>query len=98
MIALAPEPSLQVQVGEAISIMAEHDFPDRWNGLIDVSFFWPVCETDPACADHLAPAQQLTTPLSPNDFVVNNALLQTAHSIFRRCDSVATAPREEDRS
>ena len=36
MIALAPEPSLQVQVGEAISIMAESDFPEKWNGLIDV--------------------------------------------------------------
>ncbi|KAK4706174.1 exportin-2 (importin alpha re-exporter), partial [Phenoliferia sp. Uapishka_3] len=62
MIALASEPSLQVQVGEAISIMAEADFPEQWKGLID----------------------QLVTPLSPDNFVVNNALLQTAHSIFRR--------------
>lgn len=29
-------------------------------------------------------SQQLVAPLSPTDFVVNNALLQTAHSIFRR--------------
>ncbi|KAM0752941.1 putative importin-alpha export receptor [Meredithblackwellia eburnea MCA 4105] len=62
MIQLAHEPALQVQVGEAISIMAQSDFPEQWKDLID----------------------QLVTPLSPTDFVVNNALLQTAHSIFRR--------------
>lgn len=27
-------PNLQVQVGEAISVIAESDFPDRWNNLI----------------------------------------------------------------
>ncbi|GAA5874339.1 hypothetical protein JCM16303_005817 [Sporobolomyces ruberrimus] len=62
MISLSSEPALQVQVGEAIAIMAEADFPDNWQGLID----------------------QLVQSLSPNDFVVNNAVLQTAHSIFRR--------------
>ncbi|KAI5479889.1 importin-alpha export receptor [Pseudohyphozyma bogoriensis] len=62
MIALSSEPALQVQIGEAISIMAAADFPDNWEGLVD----------------------QLVTPLSPTDFVINNAVLQTAHSIFRR--------------
>ncbi|GAA6014609.1 hypothetical protein JCM11491_000169 [Sporobolomyces phaffii] len=62
MISLSTEPALQVQVGEAIAIMAEADFPDNWQGLID----------------------QLVQSLSPSDFVVNNAVLQTAHSIFRR--------------
>ncbi|GAA6061481.1 hypothetical protein JCM10212_002560 [Sporobolomyces blumeae] len=62
MISLSNEPQLQVQVGEAIAIMAEADFPDNWQGLID----------------------QLVQSLSPTDFVVNNAVLQTAHSIFRR--------------
>ncbi|GAA5939353.1 importin-alpha export receptor [Sporobolomyces koalae] len=62
MISLSSEPALQVQVGEAIAIMAEADFPDNWQGLID----------------------QLVQSLSPTDFVVNNAVLQTAHSIFRR--------------
>ncbi|GAA5950565.1 hypothetical protein JCM3765_000532 [Sporobolomyces pararoseus] len=62
MISLSSEPALQVQVGEAIAIMAEADFPDNWQGLID----------------------QLVQSLSPSDFVVNNAVLQTAHSIFRR--------------
>jgi exportin-2 (importin alpha re-exporter) len=29
-------PSIQVQLGEAISIMADSDFPDRWQNLVDV--------------------------------------------------------------
>ncbi|KAM0791591.1 hypothetical protein ACM66B_006034 [Microbotryomycetes sp. NB124-2] len=62
MISLAQEPALQVQIGEAIAIMAHADFPDQWQNLID----------------------QLVQSLSPSDFVVNNAVLQTAHSIFRR--------------
>lgn len=36
MISLSAEPALQVQIGQAISIMAEADFPDQWEGLIDV--------------------------------------------------------------
>ncbi|GAA5999813.1 hypothetical protein JCM10207_005923 [Rhodosporidiobolus poonsookiae] len=62
MIALSDAPALQVQIGEAIAIMAEADFPDQWENLID----------------------QLTSQLTPDNFVVNNAVLQTAHSIFRR--------------
>ncbi|SCV72042.1 BQ2448_4736 [Microbotryum intermedium] len=62
MISLANAPALQVQIGEAIAIMAEADFPDQWENLID----------------------QLVQSLTPNDFVVNNAVLQTAHSIFKR--------------
>ncbi|GAA5967687.1 hypothetical protein JCM11641_005736 [Rhodosporidiobolus odoratus] len=62
MIPLSGEPALQVQIGEAIAIMAEADFPDQWNNLVD----------------------QLTSQLTPDNFVVNNAVLQTAHSIFRR--------------
>ncbi|KDE04885.1 hypothetical protein MVLG_04744 [Microbotryum lychnidis-dioicae p1A1 Lamole] len=62
MISLANAPALQVQIGEAIAIMAEADFPDRWENLID----------------------QLVQSLTPNDFVVNIAVLRTAHSIFRR--------------
>ena len=40
MIALAPYPALQVQIGEAISLMAETDFPMEWADLIDVR---PAC-------------------------------------------------------
>jgi exportin-2 (importin alpha re-exporter) len=36
MISLASEPALQVQIGEAIAIMAESDFPEQWESLIDV--------------------------------------------------------------
>lgn len=36
MIALSGEPALQVQIGEAIAIMAEADFPDQWDNLVDV--------------------------------------------------------------
>ncbi|KAK9453824.1 Cse1-domain-containing protein [Dipodascopsis uninucleata] len=55
-------PSLQVQLGEAISIMADSDFPERWQNLID----------------------DLVSRLSPTDIVVNNGVLQVAHSIFKR--------------
>ncbi|GAA6039444.1 hypothetical protein JCM8097_009549 [Rhodosporidiobolus ruineniae] len=61
MISLSGEPALQVQIGEAIAVMAEADFPEEWDTLID----------------------QLTSHLTPDNFVVNNAVLQTAHSIFR---------------
>lgn len=30
-------PPLQVQLGEAVSIMAESDFPARWDSLVDVN-------------------------------------------------------------
>lgn len=30
-------PGLRVQVGEAVALVAEREFPDRWEGLIDVS-------------------------------------------------------------
>ncbi|GAA5843511.1 hypothetical protein JCM9279_000773 [Rhodotorula babjevae] len=61
MISLSGEQALQVQLGEAIAIMAAADFPQDWDSLID----------------------QLTSQLTPDNFVVNNAVLQTAHSIFR---------------
>ncbi|GAA5820705.1 hypothetical protein JCM11251_003120 [Rhodosporidiobolus azoricus] len=62
MISLSAESALQVQIGEAIAVMAEADFPEQWGNLVD----------------------QLTSQLTPDNFVVNNAVLQTAHSIFRR--------------
>lgn len=36
MIALASEPALQVQLSEAIGLIAETDFPEHWGELIDV--------------------------------------------------------------
>lgn len=87
MISLSAEPALQVQIGQAISIMAEADFPDQWEGLIDVSlldFRHRGPFQLPADTFSFRRSQQLVTPLTPTDFVVNNAVLQTAHSIFRR--------------
>lgn len=37
MIALSSRPPLQTQMGEAVAIIAEYDFPANWEGLIDVS-------------------------------------------------------------
>lgn len=86
MLSLSTEPSLQVQLGEAISIMAEADFPDKWQGLIEVRSRVLAVAKEEVGADPLRPpcSQQLVAPLSPTDYVVNNAVLQTAHSIFRR--------------
>ena len=36
MINLASEPALQVQLSEAIGLIAETDFPEQWGELIDV--------------------------------------------------------------
>lgn len=36
MIQLSNSPNLQVQVGEAIAVMAESDFPLQWGDLVDV--------------------------------------------------------------
>ena len=36
MIQLAETPNLQVQVGEAIAVMAESDFPLKWPDLVNV--------------------------------------------------------------
>ena len=36
MIALASQGALQIQIGEAISLIATHDFPTQWGELVDV--------------------------------------------------------------
>jgi exportin-2 (importin alpha re-exporter) len=56
------QPSIQVQLGEAISLIAESDFYERWDSLVD----------------------DLVSRLTPNNAVVNNGVLQVAHSIFKR--------------
>lgn len=30
-------PAIQAQLGEAVSIIADSDFPERWDTLVDVS-------------------------------------------------------------
>ncbi|KAG6994024.1 carbon-nitrogen hydrolase [Physcia stellaris] len=58
-------PNIQSQLGEAIGIIAESDFYEKWDTLVD-------------------PSKDLVSRLSPNDVVVNNGVLQVAHSIFKR--------------
>jgi exportin-2 (importin alpha re-exporter) len=40
---------LQSQIGEALSMIASQDFPDQWEGLVDVSV-GPAC--NPAWTSH----------------------------------------------
>ena len=54
--------NLQAQLGEAISAIADSDFWQRWDTLVD----------------------DLISRLTPDNTVVNNGVLQVAHSIFKR--------------
>jgi len=45
MIQLANSPNLQVQVGEAIAVMAQSDFPLEWGDLVNVRLYH--CHTLP---------------------------------------------------
>ncbi|KAF9111410.1 importin-alpha export receptor [Mortierella sp. AM989] len=56
------EARIQLQLSDAVTQIADSDFPQKWQGLIP----------------------ELVSKLNPNDFVTNNGLLQTAHSIFQR--------------
>ncbi|KAI1314971.1 importin-alpha export receptor [Mortierella claussenii] len=56
------EARIQLQLSDAITQIADSDFPQQWQGLIP----------------------ELVSKLNPTDFVTNNGLLQTAHSIFQR--------------
>ncbi|KAF9134597.1 importin-alpha export receptor [Mortierella sp. 14UC] len=56
------EARIQLQLSDAVTQIADTDFPQKWQGLIP----------------------ELVSKLSPQDFVTNNGLLQTAHSIFQR--------------
>ena len=55
-------PSIQAQLGDAISVIADSDFYQQWDTLVD----------------------DLVSRFTPNDAVVNNGVLQVAHSIFKR--------------
>ncbi|KAI9661949.1 MAG: importin-alpha export receptor [Bathelium mastoideum] len=54
--------SIQAQLGDAVSVIADSDFWERWDTLVD----------------------DLVSRLTQDDPVVNNGVLQVAHSIFRR--------------
>ncbi|KAH7046686.1 CAS/CSE protein [Macrophomina phaseolina] len=59
---ISQPPSIQSQLGEAISTIAESDFYERWEGLVP----------------------DLKSRLTADNPVVNNGVLQVAHSIFKR--------------
>ncbi|KAI0167025.1 putative mportin-alpha export receptor [Hypoxylon sp. FL1284] len=59
---IACPPTIQSQLGDAISIIADSDFWTRWDTLV---------------AD-------LVSRLSPDNYKVNNGVLEVAHSIFIR--------------
>lgn len=73
-------PNIQSQLGEAIGIIAESDFYEKWDTLVDVSSVSPTQR----CLISSQPSKDLVSRLSPNDVVVNNGVLQVAHSIFKR--------------
>lgn len=54
--------TIQTQLGEAISIIADSDFWERWVTLV----------------------QDLVSRFTPDNFKVNNGVLEVAHSIFVR--------------
>ncbi|KAF9082059.1 importin-alpha export receptor [Mortierella sp. AD031] len=56
------EARIQLQLSDAVTQIADTDFPQKWQGLIP----------------------ELVSKLNPQDYVTNNGLLQTAHSIFQR--------------
>ena len=69
---------LQAQIGEGLATIAEKDFPEEWDGLVDVSS--GLCLKGVV----LTISQELVASLSPDNFVINNGVLATAHSIFKR--------------
>ncbi|KAI0023504.1 CAS/CSE protein [Xylariomycetidae sp. FL0641] len=54
--------TIQTQLGEAISVIADSDFWDRWDTLV----------------------QDLVSRFTPDNYKVNNGVLEVAHSIFVR--------------
>ncbi|CEP14952.1 hypothetical protein [Parasitella parasitica] len=59
---IAVPDKLQLHVSDALSLIAQSDFPDNWEELLP----------------------ELIRNLSPTDYRVNNGVLETAHSIFKR--------------
>ncbi|KAI9175251.1 importin-alpha export receptor [Blastocladiella emersonii ATCC 22665] len=59
---IAVPTKLQLQLSDAVGIIAVHDFPASWDTLID----------------------QLVGKLTPENFAINNGVLQTAHPILKR--------------
>ena len=71
--------SIRAQVAESVALIAELDFPNKWDNLIDVrSFNFFSRSTNQNIL------QQLVFSFSQTDYNINVGVLQTAHSIFQQ--------------
>ena len=102
MIALGNPPTsrLQAQIGEGLATVAEKDFPDEWGGLVDVSDAYSslprrTTKTGTYSTHPMDGSQELVASLSPDNFVINNGVLATAHSIFKRYVQENTSSNHE---
>jgi exportin-2 (importin alpha re-exporter) len=75
--------NIQTQLGEAISIIADSDFWQRWDTLITVGAL-PIEKAAGSLLAELLEKQDLVSRLSTTDFKVTNGVLEVAHSIFAR--------------
>ena len=74
-------PSIQSQLGEAIGVIADSDFWERWDTLVDVGL--PL-RRHFVNSRGLTSGQDLVARLMPDSPATNNGVLQVAHSIFKR--------------
>lgn len=82
MIVLSSNPSdktIRAQVAESVSLIAELDFPEKWETLIDVR---PASPSPSIYIPSNLTPQQLVSSLSPTHLTINIGVLETAHSIF----------------
>ena len=81
MIALSDpaDKAIRAQIAESVALIAELDFPAKWNDLVDVRR-----SSLTTCSFSNIPQQQLVLSLSSTDYSINVGVLQTAHSIFNQ--------------
>jgi exportin-2 (importin alpha re-exporter) len=72
--------SIQAQLGETISVIADSDFWVRWDTLVDVSLVLYLLINN-MHADFL---QDLVGRLTEDNAKINIGVLEVAHSIFKR--------------
>lgn len=77
---------IQPQLGEAVSAIADSDFWERWDTLVDVSLFLPTLPPVGGDGYFLTgyTFKDLVSRLQPTNPAVNIGVLQVAHSIFKR--------------
>lgn len=76
---ISSPPSIQSQLGETISVIADSDFWERWDTLVDVRWRTPLF-----VAHSTNCLQDLVSRLTPDNPKVNIGVLEVAHSIFKR--------------